>query len=153
MKTRFEPTLFEIGKNLKLSVIGSAVNIVLLAIAVVVYFYDTPEWARITFTVLLGFTALMQIFCIGAYEANIREYKYELDGNTLTAYRIFPRRRYKIHEETKIQHIALESVKSIIIVTYYDYIRRVTADSRPPEYRLRSKVKYIKANMSTTCCC
>ena len=75
MKSRFEPTLFEIGKNLKLSVIGSAVNIVLLAIAVVIFFYDTPEWARITFAVLLGFTALMQIFCIGAYEANIREYK------------------------------------------------------------------------------
>lgn len=142
MKTRFEPTLFEIGKNLKLSVIGSAVNIVLLAIAVVVYFYDTPEWARITFAVLLGFTALMQIFCIGAYEANIREYKYELDGNTLTAYRIFPRRRYKIHEEPKIQHVALESVKSIIIVTYYDYIRRSNGRFAPPRipFKVKSKI-------------
>ena len=142
MKTRFEPTLFEIGKNLKLSVIGSAVNIVLLAIADVVYFYDTPEWARITFAVLLGFTALMQIFCIGAYEANIREYKYELDGNTLTAYRIFPRRLYKNHDEPKIQRIALESVKSIVIVTYYDYIRRSNGRFAPPRipFKVKSKI-------------
>ena len=142
MKTRFEPEIFELKKTLKLCVISSAVNIVLLAIAVVVFFYDTPEWARITFAVLLGFTALMQIFCIGAYEANIREYKYELDGNTLTAYRIFPRRRYKIHEETKIQHIALESVKSIIIVTYYDYIRRSNGRFAPPRipFKVKSKI-------------
>ena len=142
MKTRFEPTLFEIGKNLKLSVIGSAVNIVLLAIAVVVFFYDTPEWARITFAVLLGFTALMQIFCIGAYEANIREYKYELDGNTLTAYHIFPRRLYKNHDEPKIQRIALESVKSIIIVTYCDYIRRSNGRFAPPRipFKVKSKI-------------
>ena len=124
MKTRFEPTLFEIGKNLKLSVIGSAVNIVLLAIAVVVFFYDTPEWARITFAVLLGFTALIQIYCKMAYEWDIREYKYELDGNTLTAYHIFPRKLYKDHEEPKIQHIELESVKSIVIVAYY--VQKIT---------------------------
>ena len=142
MKSRFEPTLFEIGKNLKLSVIGSAVNIVLLAIAVVIFFYDTPEWARITFAVLLGFTALMQIFCIGAYEANIREYKYELDGNTLTAYRIFPRRLYKNHDEPKIQRIALESVKSIVIVTYYDYIRRSNGKFAVPKipFKVKSKI-------------
>ena len=124
MKSRFEPTLFELGKNLKLSVISSAVNIVLLAIAVVVYFYDTPEWARITFAVLLGFTALIQIYCKMAYEADIREYKYELDGNTLTAYHIFPRKLYKDHEEPKIQHIELESVKSIVIVAYY--VQKIT---------------------------
>ena len=51
MKTRFEPTLFEIGKNLKLSVIGSAVNVVLLAIAVVVFFYDTPEWRQYAYDI------------------------------------------------------------------------------------------------------
>ena len=142
MKSRFEPTLFDLKKNLKLSVIGSAVNIVLLAIAVVVFFYDTPEWARITFAVLLGFTALMQIFCIGAYEANIREYKYELDGNTLTAYHIFPRRLYKNHDEPKIQRIALESVKSIIIVTYCDYIRRSNGRFAPPRipFKVKSKI-------------
>lgn len=119
MKTRFEPEIFELKKTLKLCVISSAVNIVLLAIAVVVYFYDTPEWARITFAVLLGFTALIQIYCKMAYEADIREYKYELDGNTLTAYHIFPRRLYKNHDEPKIQRIALESVKSILIVACY----------------------------------
>ena len=86
MKTRFEPEIFELKKTLKLCVISSAVNIVLLAIAVVVFYYDTPEWARITFAVLLGFTALIQIYCKMAYEADVREYKYELDGNTLTAY-------------------------------------------------------------------
>ena len=66
----------------------------------------------------------------------------ELDGNTLTAYRIFPRRRYKIHEETKIQHIALESVKSIIIVTYYDYIRRSNGRFAPPRipFKVKSKI-------------
>ena len=124
MKTRFEPEIFELKKTLKLCVISSAVNIVLLAIAVVVYFYDTPEWARITFAVLLGFTALIQIYCKMAYEADIREYKYELDGNTLTAYHIFPRKLYKDHEEPKIQHIELESVKSIVIVAYY--VQKIT---------------------------
>ena len=92
MKSRFEPARFELKKTLNLCVISSAVNVVLLAIAVVVFFYDTPEWARITFAVLLGFTALIQIFCKLAYEWDIREYKYEFDGNTLTTYRIFPRR-------------------------------------------------------------
>ena len=124
MKTRFEPEIFELKKTLKLCVISSAVNIVLLAIAVVVFFYDTPEWARITFAVLLGFTALIQIYCKMAYEADIREYKYELDGNTLTAYHIFPRKLYKDHEEPKIQHIELESVKSIVIVAYY--VQKIT---------------------------
>lgn len=124
MKTRFEPEIFELKKTLKLCVIGSAVNVVLLAIAVVVFFYDTPEWARITFAVLLGFTALIQIYCKMAYEADIREYKYELDGNTLTAYHIFPRKLYKDHEEPKIQHIELESVKSIVIVAYY--VQKIT---------------------------
>ena len=146
-KTRFEPKIFELKKTLKLCVISAAVYIVLLAIAVVVFFYDTPEWARITFAVLLGFTALIQIYCKMAYEADVREYKYELDGNTLTAYHIFPRRLYKNHDEPKIQRIALESVKSILIVAYY---------AKKPEggiMKLRSKVKYIKANMSTTCCC
>ena len=142
MKSRFEPTLFELGKNLKLSVIGSAVNIVLLAIAVVVFFYDTPEWARITFTVLLGFTALMQMFCIGAYEANIRVDKYALEGNTLTTYRICTRKLYKDHEEPKFQRIALESVKSIIIVTYYDYIRRSNGKFAVPKipFKVKSKI-------------
>ena len=142
MKSRFEPTLFDLKKNLKLSVIGSAVNVVLLAIAVVVFFYDTPEWARITFAVLLGFTALMQIFCIGAYEANIRVDKYALEGNTLTAYHIFPRRLYKNHDEPKIQRIALESVKSIIIVTYCDYIRRSNGRFAPPRipFKVKSKI-------------
>ena len=139
MKTRFEPTLFEIGKNLKLSVIGSAVNIVLLAIAVVVFFYDTPEWARITFAVLLGFTALMQIFCIGAYEANIRVDKYALEGNTLTTYRICTRKLYKDHEEPKFQRIALESVKSIVIVAYY-----VTVYSQTGSYDIKVKSKIRK---------
>ena len=73
MKSRFEPEIFDLKKTLKLCVISSAVNVVLLAIAVVVFFYDTPEWARITFAVLLGFTALMQIFCKLAYEWDIRE--------------------------------------------------------------------------------
>ena len=139
MKTRFEPTLFEIGKNLKLSVISSAVNIVLLAIAVVVYFYDTPEWARITFAVLLGFTALMQIFCIGAYEANIRVDKYAIEGNTLTTYRICTRKLYKDHEEPKFQRIALESVKSIVIVAYY-----VTVYSQTGSYDIKVKSKIRK---------
>ena len=139
MKSRFEPTLFELGKNLKLSVIGSAVNIVLLAIAVVVFFYDTPEWARITFAVLLGFTALIQIYCKMAYEADVREYKYELDGNTLTAYHIFPRRLYKNHDEPKIQRIALESVKSIVIVAYY-----VTVYSQTGSYDIKVKSKIRK---------
>ena len=124
MKTRFEPEIFDLKKTLKLCVISSAVNVVLLAIAVVVFFYDTPEWARITFAVLLGFTALIQIYCKMAYEADIREYKYELDGNTLTAYHIFPRKLYKDHEEPKIQHIELESVKSIVIVAYY--VQKIT---------------------------
>ena len=142
MKSRFEPTLFELRKNLKLSVIGSAVNIVLLAIAVVVFFYDTPEWARITFAVLLGFTALMQIFCIGAYEANIRVDKYALEGNTLTTYRICTRKLYKDHEEPKFQRIALESVKSIVIVTYYDYIRRSNGKFAAPKipFKVKSKI-------------
>ena len=124
MKSRFEPARFELKKTLNLCVISSAVNILLLAIAVVVYFYDTPEWARITFAVLLGFTALMQIFCKLAYEWDIREYKYEFDGNTLTAYHIFPRKLHKDHEEPKIQHIELESVKSIVIVAYY--VQKIT---------------------------
>ena len=139
MKTRFEPTLFEIGKNLKLSVISSAVNIVLLAIAVVAFFYDTPEWARITFAVLLGFTALMQIFCIGAYEANIRVDKYALEGNTLTTYRICTRKLYKDHEEPKFQRIALESVKSIVIVAYY-----VTIMTKTGSYEIKVKSKIRK---------
>lgn len=142
MKTRFEPEIFELKKTLKLCVISSAVNIVLLAIAVVVFFYDTPEWARITFAVLLGFTALMQIFCIGAYEANIRVDKYALEGNTLTTYRIRTRKLYKDHEEPKFQRIALESVKSIVIVTYYDYIRRSNGKFAPPRipFKVKSKI-------------
>lgn len=139
MKTRFEPARFELKKTLKLCVIGSAVNIVLLAIAVVVFFYDTPEWARITFAVLLGFTALIQIYCKMAYEADIREYKYELDGNTLTAYHIFPRKLYKDHEEPKIQHIELESVKSIVIVAYY-----VTVYTQRASYEIKVKSKIRK---------
>lgn len=139
MKTRFEPARFELKKTLKLCVISSAVNVVLLAIAVVVFFYDTPEWARITFTVLLGFTALIQIYCKMAYEADIREYKYEFDGNTLTTYRIFPRRLYKNHEEPKIQHIALESVKSIVIAAYY-----VTVYTKSGSYDIKVKSKIRK---------
>ena len=139
MKSRFEPARFELKKTLNLCVISSAVNVVLLAIAVVVYFYDTPEWARITFAVLLGFTALMQIFCKLAYEWDIREYKYEFDGNTLTTYRIFPRRLYKNHEEPKIQHIALESVKSIVIVAYY-----VTVYTKSGSYDIKVKSKIRK---------
>ena len=138
MKTRFEPEIFELKKTLKLCVISSAVNIVLLAIAVVVFFYDTPEWARITFAVLLGFTALIQIYCKMAYEADIREYKYELDGNTLTAYHIFPRKLYKDHEEPKIQHIELESVKSIVIVAYYVPIMTKTGSY---EIKVKSKIR------------
>lgn len=142
MKTRFEPARFELKKTLKLCVISSAVNVALLAIAVVIFFYDTPEWARITFAVLLGFTALMQIFCIGAYEANIRVDKYALEGNTLTTYRICTRKLYKDHEEPKFQRIALESVKSIIIVTYYDYIRRSNGKFAPPRipFKVKSKI-------------
>ena len=139
MKSRFEPARFELKKTLNLCVIGSAVNVVLLAIAVVVFFYDTPEWARITFAVLLGFTALMQIFCKLAYEWDIREYKYEFDGNTLTTYRIFPRRLYKNHEEPKIQHIALESVKSIVIAAYY-----VTVYTKRGSYDIKVKSKIRK---------
>ena len=139
MKSRFEPARFELKKTLNLCVISSAVNVVLLAIAVVVFFYDTPEWARITFAVLLGFTALMQIFCKLAYEWDIREYKYEFDGNTLTTYRIFPRRLYKNHEEPKIQHIALESVKSIVIAAYY-----VTVYTKRGSYDIKVKSKIRK---------
>ena len=139
MKTRFEPEIFDLKKTLKLCVISSAVNVVLLAIAVVVFFYDTPEWARITFAVLLGFTALIQIYCKMAYEADIREYKYELDGNTLTAYHIFPRRLYKNHDEPKIQHIALESVKSIVIAAYY-----VTVYTKRGSYDIKVKSKIRK---------
>lgn len=139
MKTRFEPARFELKKTLNLCVISSAVNVVLLAIAVVVFFYDTPEWARITFAVLLGFTALMQIFCKLAYEWDIREYKYEFDGNTLTTYRIFPRRLYKNHDEPKIQHIALESVKSIVIAAYY-----VTVYTKRGSYDIKVKSKIRK---------
>ena len=139
MKTRFEPARFELKKTLKLCVISSAVNVVLLAITVVVFFYDTPEWARITFAVLLGFTALIQIYCKMAYEWDIREYKYELDGNTLTAYRIFARKLYKDHEEPKIQHIELESVKSIVIVAYY-----VTVYSQTGSYEIKVKSKIRK---------
>ena len=137
-KTRFEPKIFELKKTLKLCVISAAVYIVLLAIAVLIFFYDTPEWARITFAVLLGFTALMQILCIGAYEANIRVDKYALEGNTLTTYRIFTRKLYKDHEEPKFQRIALESVKSIVIVAYYVPIMTKTGSY---EIKVKSKIR------------
>ena len=74
-----------------------------------------------------------------AYEWDIREYKYELDGNTLTAYRIFARRLDKDHEEPKFQRIALESVKSIVIVAYY-----VTVYSQTGSYDIKVKSKIRK---------
>ena len=70
----------------------------------------------------------------------IRVYRADaFDGNTLTTYRIFPRRLYKNHEEPKIQHIELESVKSIVIVAYY-----VTVYTKSGSYDIKVKSKIRK---------
>ena len=85
---------------------------------------------------------LLRYAGMGVYEANIRVDKYALEGNTLTTYRICTRKLYKDHEEPKFQRIALESVKSIIIVTYYDYIRRSNGKFAVPKipFKVKSKI-------------